>query len=290
MTHASLDIASTEPNTQMPARIVAAGLSLIALAVVFVIDKESGGKMSVLPLYLVPVTLGAWLGSRVVGIPMTILSGVAWMLAQYTTDTPAFEGWDLVQNGVMRMVVFSVMCFLVLRMSALRQTSDDLARLDPMTGLGNRAAFFYRATISLGQAAVRAQPVSMVVVDIDRLHEINTRFGQQRGDLVISLAAHAVRAVKRPDDSVARTSGDEFVLFLPQTGEPAARALCDLLRVSLDRVSSLAGCEVRFNIVLVLASRAPLAIEDMLNVGEGELRMADGFRSVKFTEAARGAG
>jgi len=89
---------------------------------------------------------------------------------------------------------------------------------------------------------------------------------------------------------VARTSGDEFVLFLPQTGEPAARALCDALRVSLDRVSSLAGCEVRFNIVLVLASRAPLAIEDMLNVGEGELRMADGFRSVKFTEAARGAG
>ncbi len=290
MSHASLDISANEPDTQMPARIIAAVASVLALTVVFFIDKETGGKLSVLPLYLVPVALGAWLGSRMVGIPITILSGLAWTLAQLTTDTPAFEGWDLVQNGVMRTVVFSVMCFLVLRMSDLRQSSDDMARVDAMTGLGNRAAFFYRATIALGQASVRAQPVSLVLVDIDRLHDINTRFGQQRGDLVIALTAHAVRAVKRPDDCVARSSGDEFVLFLPQTGEAAARTMCDALRVSLDRVSSLAGCEVRFNVVLVLASRAPLAIEDMLNVGEGELRLADGFRTVTFTEAARGVG
>ncbi len=288
MSQVSLDITATRKNTEMPAQIVAAGLSLLALVVVVVVDQQTGSKTSVLPLYLVPVVIATWLGGRLVGVPITLFCGVAWYVAQVFTDPPTFEGWDLFQNAFMRTVVFGAVCFLVLRLVALRQMSDDQARFDPLTGLGNRAAFFYRATIALGQASVRAAPVAMVIIDIKALHAINTRLGQQRGDLVISLSANAARAIKRRDDVVARTNGDEIVVFMPQTDEATARSMCDSLRLSLDRVSGLAGCDVRHTLVLVIASRAPLAIEDMLNVGEGELRMADGFREVQFTEAARG--
>jgi diguanylate cyclase (GGDEF)-like protein len=288
MSQVSLDIATTSKTTELPAQIVAASLSLLALAIVTAVDQQTGAKTSVLPLYLVPVVIATWLGGRPVGVSITLLCGVAWYVAQLLTDPPAFEGWELFQNAFMRTVVFGAVCFLVLKLVSLRKMSDDQARFDPLTGLGNRAAFFYRATIALGQASVRAAPVSLVIIDIKALHSINTRLGQQRGDLVISLSANAARAIKRRGDVIARTSGDEIVLFMPQTDDATARSICDSLRLSLDRVSGLAGCDVRHSLVLVTASRAPLAIEDMLNVGEGELRMADGFREIQFTEAARG--
>ena len=94
----------------------------------------------------------------------------------------------------------------------LRGEHDYLVRRtmeDPLTGLGNRRALderldYLRATLGAHE------PVSMLVVDVDRFKRVNDIFGHEVGDQVLRAIAHALAAVLRPEDLAFRFGGDEF--------------------------------------------------------------------------------
>lgn len=290
MSQATLDFTASHelPRAFMsPSKIIGLSLGLVLVVVVCFLDTVTGGKTSVLPLYLLPVIVSTWLAGRSVGLFITFLSSVAWFIAQVFTDDPiSNDVWELIQNGVMRLAVFFVVHMLVVRMLDMRATSVDMTRYDQATRLPNRAAFFYRSTIALGQPQTHNRPLVLILVDVIDLHAINRRFGQQRGDLAVELTAHAVRAAKRPDDIVARIGGDEFALLMPITGPTEAAITVDTLKRHLAQVELLAGCEVRHNIVVAQCERPPLALEDLLTIAEGAISTNPGVNTVQFTEAA----
>ncbi|MBL0871038.1 MAG: GGDEF domain-containing protein [Phycisphaerales bacterium] len=290
MSQATLDFTASHelPRAFMsPSKIVGLSLGLLLVVVICLLDTITGGKTSVLPLYLLPVIVSTWLAGRSIGLFITFLSSVAWFVAQIFADDPISDNtWDLLQNGVMRLAVFFVVHMLVVRLLDLRASSVDMTRYDQATRLPNRAAFFYRSTITLGQPQTHNRPLALILVDIIDLHSINRRFGQQRGDLALELTAHAVRAAKRPDDIVARIGGDEFALLMPITGATEAAITVDTLKRHLAQVELLAGCEVRHNIVVAQCDRPPLALEDLLTVAEGAVSTNPGVNNVHFTEAA----
>ena len=89
---------------------------------------------------------------------------------------------------------------------------------DPLTGLGNRRALderldYLRATLGDGE------PVSMLVVDIDRFKRVNDIYGHEVGDQVLRRVASAISAQLRPEDLAFRFGGDEFGAIL--AGAPA---------------------------------------------------------------------
>jgi diguanylate cyclase (GGDEF)-like protein len=89
------------------------------------------------------------------------------------------------------------------------------ARRDALTGLANRLA--WEEAVERADAVLRAgsAPVSLILVDVDRLKEANDGHGHEFGDEVLRQVAALVRATVREQDVVARLGGDEIAVLLP---------------------------------------------------------------------------
>ncbi len=109
------------------------------------------------------------------------------------------------------------------------------ARTDDKTGLLNYRFFAECATREIGRARRTAQPLSLLVVDMDRLRDVNNTYGHQRGDEALVHVAAAITAGARPYDLVCRFGGEEFLLLLPGTGLAAAAEVAERLRQTVRR-------------------------------------------------------
>ena len=135
-----------------------------------------------------------------------------------------------------------------LRTQRLRQQAADLefsffereealkkeAATDGLTGLYNRAEFD-RQILSLLALAVRhREPLSIVLIDLDRFKSVNDNFGHQAGDAVLRRVARLIDEQKRTEDSAARYGGEEMVLLLPKTGHIGASAMAERIRRAIE--------------------------------------------------------
>jgi diguanylate cyclase (GGDEF)-like protein/putative nucleotidyltransferase with HDIG domain len=93
------------------------------------------------------------------------------------------------------------------------QTQQE-SETDPLTGLPNRRSLDREFEIGLARAMRSGNPSSLVVLDLDRLKEINDTYGHEAGDGAIRGVASVLRATVRQDDLCARFGGDEFIVVL----------------------------------------------------------------------------
>ena len=105
-----------------------------------------------------------------------------------------------------------------LRVSALTQDLRRMATIDGLTNVANRR-FFDDAYAKEWQRARRgAEPISVLMVDVDHFKKFNDHYGHAAGDRGLQQVAEAMRqACLRPSDLVARYGGEEFVMLLPNT-------------------------------------------------------------------------
>jgi len=90
----------------------------------------------------------------------------------------------------------------------------QLARVDPLTGLGNRAAFELRLPDAISRSTARGSLMALMYLDIDRFKQINDRWGHQTGDALLKAFAGRLAQTMRSTDFVARLGGDEFTLIM----------------------------------------------------------------------------
>jgi len=99
----------------------------------------------------------------------------------------------------------------------LHRTLDDerrRARLDPLTGTANRAAFDERFAQEVARNARSGAPVSVLLWDLDHFKTINDRFGHRIGDGVLREVARCLARELRVEDFIARIGGEEFATLL----------------------------------------------------------------------------
>jgi len=127
----------------------------------------------------------------------------------------------------------------------LRSRNDDLlarlygaARTDLLTGLMNRQGFDERFELELERARRSAQPVALVLADIDGFKELNDRFGHPVGDAALAAVGRVAGGAVREIDTMARIGGDEFAAILPATDADGAFELAERLRAE---ISDLGG-------------------------------------------------
>ncbi|MGB7938332.1 MAG: bifunctional diguanylate cyclase/phosphodiesterase, partial [Pseudolabrys sp.] len=93
---------------------------------------------------------------------------------------------------------------------------------DNLTGLPNRELFIDRLEAALGFA--RAEPQirpSIVVIDLDRFKQVNDSVGMAVGDSILLTIARRLGRLLKPQDTLARLSGDQFALIVLSEREPA---------------------------------------------------------------------
>lgn len=97
---------------------------------------------------------------------------------------------------------------------SLQSTVHDLALIDHLTGLNNRRGFFHLSEQHLRLTMRSGKSLSVVVVDLDRLKNINDSFGHLEGNRALIETAGMLRRSFRQSDIVGRLGGDEFAVLV----------------------------------------------------------------------------
>jgi diguanylate cyclase (GGDEF)-like protein len=204
------------------------------------------------------------------GAPTTFTTasvpGTAWHLVIAVPNSHLYNsltGWSSVIPWLVFALVTILGVLLVLlfarsiadraRLTKLSATMRRTAQTDSLTGLNNRRAL----TEQLMRAAARArrhdEPLSVLMVDLDRFKQTNDTFGHDAGDQVLCTIADCMRDVLRGGDIYGRWGGDEFLVALALTDEAGARVTGERLReaaraVELDAIGLPDGIPLSFGV------------------------------------------
>ncbi len=123
--------------------------------------------------------------------------------------------------------------------SLARQQEELLRRAttDPLTGVGNRAAFDARLSLELERSARNGTPVALLMIDVDHFKAFNDTYGHLAGDRVLQNVASLLEDHVRKVDYVARYGGEEFAVIAPDTSAEGLAVLAERLRHSIESVS-----------------------------------------------------
>jgi len=125
------------------------------------------------------------------------------------------------------------------------------ARIDELSGLGNVRLLAERLEVEAARRLRYGTPVSVVVLDVDGLKQINDAHGHLTGSAVLRALGDALRAAIRETDVAFRFGGDEFVVLLPHTDLHAGMAFAERL---LGRIRALRPCAISVSVSIGVAA------------------------------------
>jgi diguanylate cyclase (GGDEF)-like protein len=130
---------------------------------------------------------------------------------------------------------------------AVSEREERILRLayhDALTGLANRPRLMDRLEQLIAISKRSQQPVSVLLMDLDRFKYVNDALGHQHGDVVLQEVARRLSTLLRDSDTVARLGGDEFAVLLPNTTSVAAEAVAARVATALEQPIEIAGQNV----------------------------------------------
>jgi diguanylate cyclase (GGDEF)-like protein len=166
----------------------------------------------------------------------------------------------------------------------LHAAAEVAATVDQLTGLYNRRSLMDTLEREIARARRYDGPLSVMMIDLDGLKQVNDRLGHLAGDAAIRGAADALRDVLRDSDYAARLGGDEFVAVLPGCDEALLCRVLDRLQIAATRQAvgdgmactvSAGGAVLRdADDAQVLLDRADTALYEAKRAGKNRSRVA----------------
>ncbi|MBN2222335.1 MAG: diguanylate cyclase [Vallitaleaceae bacterium] len=114
--------------------------------------------------------------------------------------------------------------------SSIKEELESLSLKDPLSGLHNRQFALSRIKELILRFYEKNLSFSMLLIDIDRIKDINERYGHICGDKVIRDLSEIFRSLTRETDISARWGGEEFVLIFPEMEGDIAYSLAERLQ------------------------------------------------------------
>ena len=120
---------------------------------------------------------------------------------------------------------------------AAKHKIAQLSQTDDLTGLLNMRAFNILLDKEVASANRYGTPVTIIMVDVDGLKDINDSYGHTVGSRMIQTVSTALKQCVRSSDVLARLGGDEFIILLSQSGASAAKTIAERIRVAIANTS-----------------------------------------------------
>jgi diguanylate cyclase (GGDEF)-like protein len=120
----------------------------------------------------------------------------------------------------------------MLRIACAEGAQIGRTERDLLTKLQSRRSFDERLEKELERARRYGRTVSCILLDIDRMQELNGTYGHAVGDELLRTLADILLSDTRSSDIVARYGGDDFAIILPETSACDAGVMCERLRTA----------------------------------------------------------
>jgi diguanylate cyclase (GGDEF)-like protein len=138
------------------------------------------------------------------------------------------------------------------------ETANQLAMLDPLTGLGNRRYFSRFLDREFKRSLRNGSTISLVEVDVDHFKEYNDQLGHPAGDECLIKVGEVLReTTRRPGDLAVRLGGDEFALVLSDTDAEGSKKVSEVIRQSVADLSLFYDRSRRLTVSIGAASMIP---------------------------------
>jgi diguanylate cyclase (GGDEF)-like protein len=122
---------------------------------------------------------------------------------------------------------------------------------DPLTEIYNRHSLQDMANRFISHARRSKKPLTLMLIDVDRFKDVNTRFGHLTGDVVLANVAGLLKHSVRGSDAVFRYGGDEFLIILADTAAGGTTHVVERIRAGLaewNRAGHLEGFTLELSI------------------------------------------
>jgi diguanylate cyclase (GGDEF)-like protein len=248
-----------------------------ALFLIYILDRGTDAA-PVQHLYYLPIVVAAIRFGGRGGLATAIASIVLYHVANPHSLTVHDE------PDVFQMIVFVAVGLVAARLAGDSRRLHRLAMTDDLTGLHNLRSFEARLRAMIVAAASTAMPLSLLVLDVDRLKTLNDAHGHLAGAEAVRTVGR-VLAIQLPAEATAcRYGGDEFVIAIPRAGQTEAARIAEQLCQAVHRLSPVLA-HVAFppgtlSISVGVASRTfehamPLADPELDSAGDALFRAAD---------------
>jgi diguanylate cyclase (GGDEF)-like protein len=149
--------------------------------------------------------------------------------------------------------------------------------IDPLTGVGNRRAFFERGEKLLHRSTFDGRPAVLLLFDLDRFKRVNETFGHHVGDRVLKAFCDAATAALRPDDLFGRLGGEEFASLLPHTSLDEGLAAAERIRSSFEATTLEVGANTlaaTVSVGVAMSIDPSPTLADLIKAADGALYRA----------------
>jgi diguanylate cyclase (GGDEF)-like protein len=223
------------------------------------LDYTTGYDLSLSLFYLAPVALLAWYDNRRTAFTASLLSALAWALANTLAVspgrlTPTLLAW----NTAIRLGFFLIVAQLLSSLRAIYALQRSQARTDSLTGVHNARTFREVAQAELLRSQRIGYPLSLIYLDLDNFKTLNDQRGHSEGDVLLRSIGRGLSMHLRGTDIVGRLGGDEFAVLLPNTDREQAAIVASKLHSLLDASAKAVDPRVSLSMgVLTSLSPAP---------------------------------
>lgn len=252
-------------------RPAVSAVAFVLVVAIGLVDAVTDPRLDFVAIYLIPLSLAVWYGSRTLGIAAGVLSVAIWLGAhdqeELATSGMAVLAWNVTVRLLLYIVFAVTLAALHRTLKALADALErehELARTDGLTGIRNARAFREAAEAEVVRVARYERPLTLAYLDADGFKAVNDRYGHSTGDRVLRVIAQTLASNVRAVDVAARLGGDEFGLLFPETGPDSALAALRKLRRALAEAMAAERVDVTFCVGVVTALRPVESVDDLL--------------------------
>lgn len=218
---------SRTEGSSHPEYVLFAGWAGSVVIISACVAITGGSNSPALAWIAIPVTtLGARFSTRGVSLGVAFVSLMMLAVCAIASFHDTLEDPVYMGSSIAMAISIGILSTALMRSDLDHRTE---AVIDPLTGLLNRTALRNRTAELTARSHYTAEPVGVIVGDIDHFKLINDTHGHAVGDDVLKDIAYVLRKELRAFDLAYRIGGEEFVVLLPGADLTEAKAFADEL-------------------------------------------------------------
>ena len=226
----------------------------------------TGYELAFSLFYLLPISIVTWLAGRRLGIVMSLVSAVVWLVSDVTAGHSYLYPFIYAWNTLMRLGFFVVVVFLLSALKSALEREKEIANKDYLTGAVNSRFFYNLLQMEINRSQRYKNPFTLAYIDLDNFKIVNDKLGHTAGDQVLLFVVNQIKNNLRKTDVVARLGGDELALLLPETKQESAQVVLSKIQRHILTGMQQNNWPVTLSIGVLTCIEAPHSTDEAIRI------------------------